>query len=603
MSQANLETTTGGGAIMPDDTSGVELAAILNNWRDALHSTHSGTAPPEYRKAGLLWLDTTNAARWFLRICRVVAVAPAVDQWAYLMFVDPNTGETGLCDSSGNAIPVGASGANRLIVTGADGRFPESAMPATFDTSLINGLKVASFPVNKGGTNGRSYYSMAFLMQDGSIRVTGRNHFGALGMGDQDYYIDRATVLPLPASALGRTPTKVYTFDYNLFVLMDNGDVYGCGSNASGVLGIGAYTHQYVLRKVILPGACVDIAVGGNANYDSTYDWAIFLLADGTAYGTGYNSYGQLGIGSTTQQHTPQLCVASGEWTSVYASGGAQGCAFAIKTNGTVVAWGNNAEGQLGLGDLVNRTAPSLVPGIAAAKKVVIAQYYSDGGYTSVAILTTAGEVWCAGNNVNGQVGKLPATLPSPVKSFTQVTGLSSISDVSLTDGYWTQVQAVSITGELWNWGCNGQGQLGRGNTTTPALPAKVTLPNGKAVAKVYAGGNYNMGFSFIIDVDGNLWAAGNNNYGCPPTVDVAGVGASVSTYQLLTARKSATTTVVDVFIAGYPDVANAVFQGRVWVLLSDGTVMAAGHNAYFCLGVAQGNSTYQRILSTVLMG
>lgn len=602
MSQANLETTTGGGAIMPDDTSGVELASILNNWRDALHSTHSGTTPPAYRKAGMLWLDTTNAALWFLRICRVAAVAPAVDQWAYLMFVDPSTGETGLCDSNGNAIPVGASGANRLIVTGADGRFPASAMPASFGTSLINGLKVASFPVNKGGTNGRSYYSMAFLMQDGSIRVTGRNYLGTLGMGDLDYYIDRATVLPLPASALGRTPTKVYTFDHNLFVLMDNGDVYGCGMNASGVLGIGAYTHQYVLRKVILPGACVDIAVGGHAAYDNAYNWAIFLLADGTAYGTGYNGYGQLGIGSTTQQHTPQLCVASGDWKSVYASGGAQGCAFAIKANGAVVAWGNNAEGQLGLGDLVNRTAPSLVPGIAGARKVVIAQYHSSGWYTSVAILTTAGAVWCAGNNANGQAGKLPATLPNPVKAFTQVAGLPSIADISLTDGYYTNVQAVSTTGELWNWGYNVSGQLGRGNTTSPALPAMVLLPNGKAAAKVYAGGNYGIGFSCVIDVDGNLWAAGRSDYACPPLMDSSGVNAPASTYQLVNVRKSASTTVVDVFLSGYPDTTNSVFQGRMWALLSDGTVMAAGHNAFFCLGVA-GNPSYQLIPSTVLMG
>lgn len=79
MSQFNF------GAIDPDNTDGTELAAILGQWRDALHSSHKGPAAPTYAVEGMGWLDDSTTP-WALKKC--TAVTPGV-AWVVVGTIDP----------------------------------------------------------------------------------------------------------------------------------------------------------------------------------------------------------------------------------------------------------------------------------------------------------------------------------------------------------------------------------------------------------------------------------------------------------------------------------------------------------------------------------
>ncbi|MZG88400.1 RCC1 repeat-containing protein, partial [Staphylococcus aureus] len=82
----------------------------------------------------------------------------------------------------------------------------------------------------------------------------------------------------------------------------------------------------------------------------------IALKSDGTVWAWGYNGYGQLGDGSTTNRSTP---VQVSGLTDVIAIAGGYYHTIALKSDGTVWAWGHNEGGQLGDGSTTNRSTPA----------------------------------------------------------------------------------------------------------------------------------------------------------------------------------------------------------------------------------------------------
>ena len=74
---------------------------------------------------------------------------------------------------------------------------------------------------------------------------------------------------------------------------------------------------------------------------------SLAVKSDGTVWAWGYNAYGQLGDGTTTERHAP---VQVSGLTDVVAVAGGYMHSLAVKSDGTVWAWGDDLVGQLGDG-------------------------------------------------------------------------------------------------------------------------------------------------------------------------------------------------------------------------------------------------------------
>ncbi|KXH84949.1 hypothetical protein AU378_04115 [Chryseobacterium kwangjuense] len=166
-----------------------------------------------------------------------------------------------------------------------------------------------------------------------------------------------------------------------------------------------------------------------------------------------------------------------------------------IKTDGTLWAWGNNSNGQLGDGTNINRNNPVQIGGAANWKKVFAAEKYS------VAIKTD-GTLWAWGYNQFGFLGDgttTNRTIPTKIGTATDW------EDIAVGDSH---NLGLKSNGSLWAWGMNINGGLGDGTTTDKLVPIQIgTATNWKNIAA----GNY---YSVAIKTDGTLWAWGYNGHG-----------------------------------------------------------------------------------------
>src|SRR5262249_55864601 len=141
---------------------------------------------------------------------------------------------------------------------------------------------------------------------------------------------------------------------------------------------------------------------------------------------------------------------------------------IALKSNGTVWAWGDNFYGQLGNGTTTPSSTPVQVSGLSGA--VAIAS-----GASHTLAVKDNGTVMAWGNNDSGQLGDGTTTRSSlPV----QVSGLNNVTKVAAGDSHTLAVlnDGVNNIGTVWAWGFNGLGQLGTGNTVQSKIPVQVSL-------------------------------------------------------------------------------------------------------------------------------
>jgi alpha-tubulin suppressor-like RCC1 family protein len=183
------------------------------------------------------------------------------------------------------------------------------------------------------------------------------------------------------------------------------------------------------------------------------------LRADGTVLAWGSDTYGQLGVGrpliSTVPVKVPGL-------SSVISIAGGNGHTLAVRQDGTVWAWGQNDFGQLGDGTTVDRSSPVQVPGITNALMACA------GGVHS-AVLRQDQTVWTWGNNWYGQLGNGTTGTSSAPGPVTGLTGVTSIAC------YFNQTIALLQDGTVRAWGGNANGELGDGTTTDRWLPVPVS--------------------------------------------------------------------------------------------------------------------------------
>jgi alpha-tubulin suppressor-like RCC1 family protein len=206
--------------------------------------------------------------------------------------------------------------------------------------------------------------------------------------------------------------------------------------------------------------------------------------ADGRALCWGANDQGTLGTGSTSPPASTPVTVASPFALTSLTTGYNHSCA--LGPGGVAFCWGLNAFAALGNGSIGGATAIPTSPASGGISFASIAA----GGYHTCA-LTTAGEAWCWGLNLEGQTGigvsGSPIILPERVMD-------GGLRFVQLTAGD-SHTCALTAAGAAYCWGGNGRGELGDDPAVIGATrTTPFAVPGGHVFARIDAGRTHTCG-------------------------------------------------------------------------------------------------------------
>lgn len=271
----------------------------------------------------------------------------------------------------------------------------------------------------------------------------------------------------------------------SLNVLRADGTVWGIGSNSYGQLGDGSTSSatQYVQAT----GISNAIAIAGNNTLGNSYA----LRSDGLVFGAGIGSVGQLGTNSGNSALT--YVQATGISNAIAIDAGWQGSVLALRGDGLVFACGNGASSMLGTGSSTNRSTFVQTTGVSNVIAIAC------GGIHSLA-LRSDGLVFAVGANNFGQCGDGGAGSYSTFKQVANLSNIISIS-ASLNASY-----ALSADGNVYVAGSGAQGELGLGSTTL-ARSSFVQVTDLSRIISLVAARQQ----TFALRSDGQLFATGNN--------------------------------------------------------------------------------------------
>ena len=286
--------------------------------------------------------------------------------------------------------------------------------------------------------------------------------------------------------------TKEYVMDAypDLVPGFTSGQLFTCGYNQYGRLGDGTTTNRSS------PGTTAGSSTTWKQVTGGTGYSAAGIKTDGTLWTWGGGGgLGSIGDGGSSNRSSPGTTAGGGtNWKEVAAGTHVA----AIKTDGTLWTWGYNAQGQLGTGDTTARSSPGTTAGGGTNWKQI-----SCGEYNTAAIKSD-GTLWTCGYNTGGALGDSTTTNRS---SFITTSGGGTT---------WKQVSimayhaaAIKTDGTLWTWGDNYKGRLGTNNTTNRSSPGQTsgTGTNWKQVGLGYI-------HMAAIKTDGTLWTWGSNSQG-----------------------------------------------------------------------------------------
>ena len=262
------------------------------------------------------------------------------------------------------------------------------------------------------------------------------------------------------------------------------------GDNQFGQLGKG-HTSQN-LKVFEFKTKSTELDVTQLVDIVTASDYSFMLMADGSVWGVGNNSYLPLTVKGSS--HSTHVRTNLPEAPAAMATG--FGHAMMLTENGEIYTWGRNSEYQLGNGKRKNLQEPYKV------ELENIAQI-ACGGKFSIA-LDADGQLWGWGDNEHYQLSpEKKATIPAPIRIDT------GDIDIAYIDACGGSIVLLDTEGTLWTWGRNDFHQLGYNTKGKPTKePQAVPLPLPVTYVAAYSSQTY------AILTDGSLWSWGNNSYG-----------------------------------------------------------------------------------------
>jgi len=444
------------------------------------------------------------------------------------------------------------------------------------------------------------YHTMV-LMTDGTLYGTGYNTNGQLGLGNN---IDKNTLTQIQQPD-NKTPKTIACGDYHTMVIMTDGTLYGTGLNTTGQLGLGNNIDKNTLTQIKqLDGKTPKTIACGHFH-------TMVIMTDGTLYGTGYNEFGQLGLGDVYNNHntltqiqqldnkTPKTIACGDYYTMV------------LMTDGTLYGTGKNTTGQLGLGNNIDKNTLTQIQQLDNKIPKTIAC-----GNVHTMVLMIDETLYGTGANSSLGLGNND----DDKNTLTQILQLDGKTPKTIACGD-VHTMVLMTDGTLYGTGFNLSGQLGLGNnddknTLTQILQLDGKTPKTIACGKVHTmvlmidetlygtGGSYGNTLTQILQIDGKtpktiacggyytmvlmtdgtLYGTGENNYG------QLGLGNNINKNILIQIQQ----------LHGKTPKIIACGKYHTMVLMTDGTLYGTGLNVYGQLGLGNNdNKEYIRCRGT----
>lgn len=308
------------------------------------------------------------------------------------------------------------------------------------------------------------------LTSKGHVLAWGANSNGQLGDGN-------TTSSDTPVRVRFTSGTKITAVragcNFSL-ALTSKGHVLAWGYNGHGQLGNGSTANRDTPVRVKFASGTKVTAISAGE------DFSLARTSKHHALAWGLNSDGQLGTGSTVSRHTPvRIKLPRSARVKALAAGGKHGLA---RTSAGLYAWGNNFSGQLGNDSTTGSDSPVKVD-LQGLHPGHVTSLFAGCDFSLA--LFSRGTLLAWGNNLEGQLGDGSAASRSDTPVEVTLPAGAKVRSVSAgcVDGY-----ALTVKGHVLAWGYNGNGQLGNGTVTGSGVPVRVSLPTGWRASAVGSG-------------------------------------------------------------------------------------------------------------------
>lgn len=481
-------------------------------------------------------------------------------------------------DSSGTVTPIKAGNAV-ITVTTEDGGYSASCNVTVVDIIHPTGVALNHHSINLSAGNTETLIAslqpencternVTWTSSNESVATVDSNgNVKGLTTGTADItvttldggYTDKCTVNVI-------VPVTGITLDQNFLRLIKDG--------ANGKINAAVYPSDATIKNVSFSSSNQSVVTVDEAGN-------IVPVGTGTALITAVTEDGGYSSTCTVTVWDHQV-----DFVTTKVVGG-DSHSLALNQDGTIWAWGNNGNGQLGDGTAVNKNTPIQVPGLSNVVKIAAGAYHSlaiksDGtlwnwgswgvGNSSVPIkvdglsnivdvaagnyytlaLKSDGTVWAWGYNCGnlGDGSNEDRYSPVQVQNLTDVKAIYAICNSSF---------AIKNDGTIWAWGYNGNYNLGDGTNTNRNVPVKINIDNVKEIA-------VGSSLTAFLKNDGTIWGCGNSYINAQTLQPLYGV-------------------------SGVKKISAGV--GHLLALKEDGTIYSLGYNYYGQLGDGTTNSSY----------
>ena len=325
----------------------------------------------------------------------------------------------------------------------------------------------------------------------GDIKSWGRNNYYGLGDGTTT-----STSSPI-SIARSFKYLNVYAdggvaFNGTLALTTDH---YAVGWARSGVFGSGS--------RLSVSGFVVKQPTGIDFDYeyidaDTSEVHNIYLKANGEAWTSGINTYGQLGVGNTSFYLYPVSVIGGHSFIQVACGSyyvGPVAYNVCLKSDGSAWSWGDNRYGQLGDNTIIRKSSPVSVVGGHSFIQV-------NCGVRTCGALKADGSAWMWGDNIFGELGDNTIVKKS---SPVSVVGGHSFIKIAIGNAFTT---ALKADGTVWSWGLNNRSQLGNNNATNYSSP--ISVVGGYSFIDISSGYYHTLATTY----DDHIYAWGFNDLG-----------------------------------------------------------------------------------------